>query len=265
LLDIKISRDRFPLDRALPAAVAAAVNLWASPAVRRTLRRDGGVMNMELFRSAFVAWAADGREAAAAAGAARELAKAARLREVVLVEGHSDRAAVEALAPRLGRDLGAEGVCVVAMGGATSIGRFLDLLGPRGIDAEPAGLCDAAEEAFFRRALERAGRGPQPDRAALERRGFQVCVADLEDELIRALGAGAVEEVFAAQGDLRSFRTFQKQPAQRERDVERQIQRFLGTIRGRKIHYGRALVEALDPGAAPRPLLRLLAGVGPAA
>ncbi|MFF3290432.1 TOPRIM nucleotidyl transferase/hydrolase domain-containing protein [Streptomyces sp. NPDC003023] len=218
-------------------------------------------MSMKRFGAALVAWAAGGPGAAAAAAAARELAADVGLRKVVLVEGSSDRAALEALAPRLGRDLGSEGVSVVGMGGAMSIGRYLELLGPRGLDVEPAGLCDAAEEHFFRRALERAGLGPHPDRAALERRGFQVCVADLEDELIRALGTDAVEEVLASQGDLRSFRTFQKQPAQRERDVDRQLRRFLGTMRGRKIHYGRTLVEALGPEATPQPLLGLLNGV----
>lgn len=40
------------------------------------------------------------------------------LRAAVLVEGASDQAAVEALATRRGRDLAAEDVAVVAMGGA---------------------------------------------------------------------------------------------------------------------------------------------------
>ena len=53
-------------------------------------------------------------------------------RTVVLVEGVSDRHAVEALAQRQGRDLAGEGVAVVAMGGAQAIGRFLELYGPRG-------------------------------------------------------------------------------------------------------------------------------------
>ena len=40
---------------------------------------------------------------------------------VVLVEGLSDQAAVEALAERRGRDLDAEGVAVVPIGGAQAI------------------------------------------------------------------------------------------------------------------------------------------------
>ena len=98
------------------------------------------------------------------------------------------------------------------MGGATNIGHFLDRYGPRGLDIPVAGLCDAGEEGDFRRGLERAGLGSDLNRA-----GFFVCVADLEDELIRALGVCVVREVVAGQGELGSFLIFSKQPAQRER------------------------------------------------
>ena len=68
----------------------------------------------------------------------------------------------------------------------------VELLGPRGLGVRLAGLCDAAEEGYFRRALERAGLGSGMSRADREAHGFYVCTADLEDELIRALaGAGA--------------------------------------------------------------------------
>ncbi|GGT14309.1 ATP-dependent endonuclease [Streptomyces purpureus] len=213
------------------------------------------------FRQAVVAWAAGGTEAEAGARAARDLVAGARVRTVVLVEGRSDRAAVETLAARHGRDLDAEGVAVVPLGGATSIGRFLDLCGPRGLGLRLAGLCDVREEPFFRRALERAGVASGLTRDALEPLGFQVCVADLEDELIRSLGAAAVQEAVDAQGEMRAFRTFQNQPAQRERPVERQLHRFMGTHSGRKAQYARFLVESLDPGRVPRPLDRLLSHV----
>src|SRR5580692_10982044 len=111
-----------------------------------------------------------------------DLAVVARSRTVILVEGRSDQAALEALAERRGRPLGPRGVSVVPMGGATNIGHFLDLLGPRGLGVRLAGLCDAAEEGYFRRALERAGLGSGLSRAGLEALGFYVCVADLEDE-----------------------------------------------------------------------------------
>src|SRR5437762_3176676 len=105
------------------------------------------------------------------------------MRAVVLVEGESDRNAVEALAARRGRDLAAEGV--------------------------------------------------------------------------------AVEAVVAAQGELRSFRVLQRQPAQRGVPIEAQLRRFMGTHSGRKIQYGRLLVEALDLARVPRPLDLVLARVGP--
>jgi OLD-like protein len=182
-------------------------------------------------------------------------------RAVVLVEGLSDLAAVEALAERRGRDLEAERVAVVPIGGAQSIGRFLNLFGPRGLDVRLAGLCDVQEEGEFRRGLERAGLGSDLTRVEMERLGFYVCVEDLEDELIRALGAAAVEEVVDAHGDLRSFRTLQKQPEWRGRPTEEQLRRFMGSGGRRKIRYGRYLVEALDLGRIPRPLDRVLAHV----
>jgi hypothetical protein len=180
---------------------------------------------------------------------------------VVLVEGTSDRVAIEALALRRGRDLAGEGVAVVAMGGATNIGRFLARYGPTGLDVTLAGLCDAGEEWSFRRGLERAGLGPARTRDDLASLGFFVCVEDLEDELIRALGTDAVVDVVAAQGDLRSFRRFQDQPAKRGLTDGPQLRRFLGTRSGRKAHYARALVEALDLDRVPRPLDAVLEGV----
>src|SRR5688500_11922529 len=183
------------------------------------------------------------------------------LRAVVLVEGISDQYALEALAERRARDLDTEGISVVAMGGAQRIGRFLDLFGPRGLDLRLAGLCDAGEEDDFRRGLERAGFGSHFTRADLERLGFYVCVADLEDELIRALGAASVEQVVDAQGELGSFRTLQKQPEWQGRSNEEQLRRFMGSGGSRKIRYARLLVDALDHTHVPRPLDLVLAHV----
>jgi hypothetical protein len=180
---------------------------------------------------------------------------------VVLVEGISDRVAVETLAERRGRNLAAEGIAVVPMGGAQAIGSFLEVFGPQGRDVRLAGLCDAGEEGDFRRALERAGLGSGLTRAAMERLGFYVCVADLEDELIRSLGATAVEQVVDAQGDLGSFRTLQKQPAWQGRATEEQLRRFMGSGGRRKIRYARLLVQALDLARVPRPLDCVLAHV----
>jgi hypothetical protein len=182
-------------------------------------------------------------------------------RAVVLVEGISDQFALEAIAERRGRDLGAEGISIVPIGGATNIRRFLDLFGPQRFDVRLAGLCDVGEEGDFRRGLERAGLGSNLTRADMESLGFYVCVADLEDELIRSLGAASVEQVVDGQGELRSFRTLQRQSAQQGRSTEQQLRRFMGSRGGRKIRYARLLVDALDLTQVPRPLDRVLASV----
>jgi hypothetical protein len=218
------------------------------------------VRDVERFRAAVRAWAAGGADAPAAAALARELAGEG-LGTVVLVEGISDQAAVEALAARRRRDLAAEGVCVVAIGGAMGVNRFLRVLGTRGLAVNLRGLCDEAEESYFRRGLEQAGLGSDLSRSAMESLGFYVCVCDLEDELIRAVGTAGVERVLAAEKDLARFRLFQNQPAQRGRAVERQLRRFMGTTSGRKARYARALVCAVEADRIPRPLDLLLAGM----
>jgi hypothetical protein len=183
------------------------------------------------------------------------------VRAVVLVEGTSDQRALEALALRRGRDLAAEGVSIVPIGGAQAIGRVLRRYGPERLDVTVAGLCDAAEEREFRRALGRAGLDPGVTREDIERLGFYVCVADLEDELIRAVGAPAVEQVVEAQGDLGPFRTLQKQPAWRGRPLDEQLHRFMGSGGRRKQRYASLLVQAVDLDRVPRPLDCVLAHV----
>jgi len=200
-------------------------------------------------------------EVAALVAARRALAAGERPRAVVLVEGLSDQRAVEALAARRGRDLRAERVSVLPIGGAQAIGGFLNRFGPAGLDVRLAGICDAGEEGDFRRGLERAGIGERLTRVGMERLGFFVCSADLEDELIRALGVASVEAVVAAEGDLGSFRTLQKQPEWRGRATEEQLRRFMGSGSGRKVRYARLLVEALDLSRVPRPLDGVLARV----
>ncbi|MFD8934193.1 TOPRIM nucleotidyl transferase/hydrolase domain-containing protein [Streptomyces sp. NPDC059578] len=203
--------------------------------------------DMGAFRDAVTAWAAGGP-----GDPAHELAARLTVRAAVLLEGPSDVAAVDALAGRRGRDLTAEGVCVLSIGGAMSVGRYAQLLGPPGLGLRLAGLCDAAERPYYARGFTRAGARPQD---------FFVCAADLEDELIRVLGVARVEELVRAEGDLRALRTFLQQPAQRDRSPQQQFRRFFGTKKGRKIHYGRVLVEALEPDRVPAPLDDLLAAL----
>lgn len=198
----------------------------------------------------------------AVGGDAPTTAAVAAVRVVLLVEGASDRAAVLTAAGLLDRDLGSEGLAVVPMGGAMSARRFADVLGLRGplgdhdlgpgstsSGPELRGLCDAAEHRFFARA-------GIPDHA------IAVCRPDLEGELIEALGVDGTEEVLAQEGDLRLFRTFQNQPAQRARTAAQQLHRFFGTTSGRKERYGTALTAALPPQRLPAPLLEALRSPG---
>ena len=159
---------------------------------------------------------------------------------MVFVEGTSDEVAVRALAARLGRDLEAEGVDVVPIGGAQAIRRVLESL-PEGVRA--VGLCDEGEARSFERAL-----GAE----------FFVCVRDLEDELVRAVGIEGVLQVIEGRGELSSFRTYQKQVAHRDRTLVHQLHGFM---HNRKIEYARLLVDALDLARVPAPLRGLLDAV----
>jgi len=181
------------------------------------------------------------------------------IRAAIFVEGVSDQQALDALARRRGRDLEAEGVSIVPMGGAHGIRRFLDDYGPTGMDLRLAGLCDAGEELEIRRALQQAGMGAELSRSGMERLGFFVCEPDLEAELIRALGADSVVQILATEGDLSAFRTLQKQSPWIGRSPEDQLRRFMGSGARRKIRYARLLVNALDLDRVPKPLDGVLA------
>jgi hypothetical protein len=191
--------------------------------------------------------------------AARDLLVAAGVEAVILVEGWSDQAALGSLAGRSGRDLQTERIGVVPMGGITNLGAFVQALGPQGQKLRLAGLCDAAEAPYVMHSLRRLGLGSALTRGETEALGFFVCEADLEDELIRALGIEAVERLLDSEGELASFRRFQHQPAQHGRSTQAQLRRFMGTRARRKIRYGTLLVDALPPERVPRALDRVLA------
>src|SRR5215831_17436393 len=196
--------------------------------------------------------------AAATEATARALAKAAAAEAVVLVEGISDQIAVETLAARRGRDLGAERVVVVPAGGAHAMTRYLKRFGPTGAGLRLAGLCDAGEEHMVRRGLASAGLGSPATRAGMARLGFYVCVEDLEDELIRAIGAAGVEALIDSQGDLGSFHSLQRQPEWRGRPTGAQLRRFLGSGARRKIRYARLLAGSVALDRLPHPLAAVL-------
>jgi hypothetical protein len=153
---------------------------------------------------------------------------------VIAVEGVSDRALLELLARRRDRDLAAEGIEIVPIGGAHAIGRFVAEL-PSGTAVR--GLCDANEADLFRRVLD----------------DVYVCDPDLEGELIRALGFDAVQSAIAEAGGLQAFRKFQQQPAQRGRLLEAQLHRWLRSSSSRYKRYLPLLVGALDLDQVPHP------------
>jgi hypothetical protein len=180
---------------------------------------------------------------------------------VVLVEGESDRRALAALARRAGHDLAASGADVVPMDGITNLRHHL-----AGLDAQEApprvlGLFDVGEQGHVARMLTAAGRGPADSVEDLEALGFYACTLDLEDELIRAAGADVIEGVLADHHDLARFRTFQRQPFQRDRPIEAQLRRFAGTAAGRKTWFAADVVEVLPLEKMPQPMLRLLDAV----
>lgn len=184
----------------------------------------------------------------------------------MLVEGESDRRAVLAVARLLGRDLEAAGARIVSMDGVTNLRTRLAELGADAARRPSVlGLYDVGEAPVVARMLDAAGAtgaegaagagvAPAERVAELERRGFYACSLDLEDELIRALGAERVEAVLRDDGDLARFRVFQGQPAQRGRPVEAQLRRFSSTKAGRKKRFAAELVEMLEPAEVPRPL-----------
>lgn len=185
---------------------------------------------------------------------ATALARAETARSVILVEGISDQIALETLAARRDRDLRAEQIVIVPIGGAQAAARYLTKFGPAGAQLATCGLCDAGEERFFRQGLEAAGLGSPRTRTEMERFGFFVCIDDLEDELIRAAGRSVIEPLLDSQGDLGSFRTLQKQPAWRGELFDAQMHRWLRAGARRNLRYARLLVLAVDLARMPRPL-----------
>ena len=173
----------------------------------------------------------------------------------VLLEGVSDVAAVRAVARRLDVDLSS--VQLVDLGGVTNVRRvLLDIVHARP-DAGFLGLCDAGEVRFVLRALDVAGLGVAHERE-LPSRGFFVCHADLEEELIRALGTARTVAVIEGLGLGTKLATLQQQPAWQGRPLAEQLHRFCGVASGRKELLAGALAAELKPSEVPVPLRRLV-------
>lgn len=163
-------------------------------------------------------------------------------RTVVLVEGVSDQIAVEALAERLGRDLEADGVVVVPIGGAQAARKYAARFAEPGIVL--VGLCDFNEREFFVDALPADG--------------VFVCDPDLEAELSTGLASTEIEAAMAEEGELGSFRTFQKQREWRDQPYADQLRRWLSAGYRRKSRYARRFVLTTPIDRLPAPLLSLL-------
>lgn len=186
--------------------------------------------------------------AAATEATARALARLADPALMILVEGVSDQIAVDTLARRRGRDLLAERVLVVPIGGAQAVGRFRR----EHAAVRAVALCDAAERPLFVRALDAAD--------------VFVCAPDLEGELIRAVGAEAVLAIVAAQGELRRLTTLQRQARWAGAPIDAQLRRFINGRARAKHRYARLLVDAaVDAGRVPAPLDGVLSRAAPAA
>ena len=175
---------------------------------------------------------------------------------LVLVEGDSDAAAVGALAELLECDLESHRIQVVPASGVTNFSRLLTAFVHEHPAAKFCGMYVVAGERHVRRALAQAGH-PVAANEPVQSAGFFACVADLEEELIRALGAEAVEHVIEAEGELSSFRRFQAMPEHRGTPVDHQLHRFLGTRATRKVRCARRLVEALGVARLPPPLAQI--------
>ena len=153
---------------------------------------------------------------------------------VVLVEGESDRVALETLATRMGRRM----PHIRVVGGSKGARRAAEELPAHRL----VGLVDIGERRDFERVLDTVF----------------VCDPDLEAEFVRALGVTRVEAVIAAQHELTSFRRLQNQPFQRDRPPEAQLARFFGGRSGNKARYARLLADAVPLDRVPPPLAGVL-------
>jgi hypothetical protein len=179
-----------------------------------------------------------------------------RARAVVLLEGRSDIAAVRAAAAAAEVDL--SDVRLVDLGGITNVRRRLSDLACEPDAAVPVlGMCDVGEARFLIAALEATGHWLR-DASDLPSAGFFVCVEDLEDELLRALGPRRVMGVLDRMGLREKLDALAQQPAWRARPLHDQLHRFAGVASGRKELLAGELTAELAADELPEPLQLLL-------
>lgn len=164
-------------------------------------------------------------------------------RPSLLVEGESDALALTVLGARLGVN-----VHPVVMHGITNLRAHLAHL------ADDPGrtallLHDRRETAYVERVLAQTGAEVTT----------AVCDADLEDELLRAVGVRGMLAVVDAQGERAAYERMAQQPAQRDRTDHERLHRWLGARSGHKRTYAGLLAGAVPLDTAPAPLLDLLA------
>ena len=161
------------------------------------------------------------------------------------------------MARRRGWDLRAEGVLTLPIGGVTNLGAFIQVLGPCRGSASGWPVCAMPPRWHYaRRALRtgRPGRQTSPS-AGLEARGFFVCDADLEDELIRALGTPACRgRSSRRRASSTRFAGSRGSPPNGDAVLNAQLRRFLGTRARRKVRYGSLLIDAMALAHVPRAL-----------
>lgn len=189
--------------------------------------------------------------------ATAETAEAYFARSVIFVEGPSDFLALRVVARTIGVDLDARGVALVSLQGAGLFGTYLRLLGPQGLDLDVLGLCDADAEADWQTKLTAAG-VTVTDGAAMNTAGFFVCRPDLEAELIRALGEGAVEAVIDEEGQTARLARYVDAPERLGLSRAEQLGAF---ARNNKTRWAPRLADELSPASVPAPLRELLSRV----
>lgn len=176
-------------------------------------------------------------------------------RVFVLLESANDVAAVQVFARKLEIDTSAAEF--VNLQGTTNIGRIMKDIRQVRSDADVVGLCDAADTRSAEKALNDDGL-PVQDATDLPMYGFFVCERDLEDELIRALGADAARTALLNSGLASKFDALRTQPEWADKSIAEQVDKFCHSASGRKELAAAVLADAVPADAIPEPVSMLL-------